>query len=440
MKQRTNHVSQAKYAEILKALINNQRALSYQEVQTFSDLEEDRLTQFAQVWANLAENRKEMLIELMLVESMSNTVMDFSSVAYHSLHDPNAFIRRGSLKLLAENRKNAFLDQVIALSKNDPDEYVRLEAIAILGYFLLDTDVSDRHHHKADRVLKALEELQDAPDLNTRLQVMEAMAFIDHPSIIPMIRSSLASSDELVLSAGLRAVQNSLNKRWADDVIDNLDHPNPDVQIEAIKAAGQLQLTKARTTILRMLAVFDQVDDEVLDALIIAASQLGGYQAKEMISILEDLFDDEDDMVEIFEEAKSNLELVEFQNELAQNPDLKDVFYKEDESESDEMKEDEENFIELLQEHIQNLQTYEEPDDEEEDSDEEGEESHSHHRPYHSHNPEAGDIDWNRFRIIEDIDKENDLLDEEDFEDSDSDEEYFEDFDSDDDDQEDDLN
>ena len=429
MKQRTNRVSQVKYAEILKALSSNQRELTFQEVHTFSDLEEDRLTQFAQVWADLAENRKEMLVELMLIESMRDTVLDFSSVAFLSLHDANAFIRGGSLKLLAENRKNAFLDQVIALSKIDPDEDVRLEAITILGNFLLDTDVSDRHHHKADRVLKALEELQDAPDLNIRLQVMEAMAFIDHPSIVPMVQSSLASSDELVVSAGLRAVQNSLNKRWADDVIDNLDHTNPDIQIEAIKAVGKLQLAKARTIILRMLTVFDQVDDEVLDALIIAASQLGGHQAKEMIAILEDLFVFEEDMVEIFEEAKSNLELVEFQNELAQNPDLKDVFYQEDESDSEEMKEDEENLIELLQEHIENIQTYEEPD-EEDDSDEDGEESHRHHHPHHSHHPEVSDIDWNRFRIIEDIDKENDLLDEED----------FEDFDSDDDDPEDDWN
>jgi hypothetical protein len=285
----------------------------------------------------------------------------------------------------------------------------------------MDTDTAERGKNKAEKVLKALESLMESPDKMTRLRVMEALAYVDHPSIIPLVYASLTSDIDTEIASGLRAVQNSLNRRWAANVIENLDHPNPDVQYEAIKAVGELQLKRARNRILSLLARFDQLDDDILDATILTASQLGGNQVKEMIEMIEEIFEDEEDMAELFEEAKSNLELVDFQKQMAGNPDLKDLFTEESDEESENVEED---YIQILRERIENLPECEESEDKfeeiEEENEEEEDEDESDYPNRHSHRHSSfSDIDWSHFRIIEDLRKESEDLEDEDFSDLD---------------------
>ncbi|OQA24048.1 MAG: HEAT repeat protein [Chloroflexi bacterium ADurb.Bin344] len=422
MKQEKNNQNKKnKFSDILSELRENNRELTYKEIQSFSDLSEENLAQFRQTWNLLSNKRKEMFFELLLVEFMSNTLMDFSEIALIGLNDEDPIIRRGSLKLLMDNRKSYFLDRLISISKQDPDTEVRLDAISTLGYFLMDTDTAERGKNKAEKVLKALESLMESTDKMTRLRVMEALAYVDHPSIIPLVYDSLTSDIDTEIASGLRAVQNSLNRRWAANVIENLDHPNPDVQYEAIKAVGELQLKRARNRILSLLARFDQLDDDILDATILTASQLGGNQVKEMIEMIEEIFEDEEDMAELFEEAKSNLELVDFQKQMAGNPDLKDLFTEESDEESENVEED---YIQILRERIENLPECEESEDKfeeiEEENEEEEDEDESDYPNRHSHRHSSfSDIDWSHFRIIEDLRKESEDLEDEDFSDLD---------------------
>ena len=422
MKQEKNNQNKKnKFSDILSELRENNRELTYKEIQSFSDLSEENLAQFRQTWNLLSNKRKEMFFELLLVEFMSNTLMDFSEIALIGLNDEDPIIRRGSLKLLMDNRKSYFLDRLISISKQDPDTEVRLDAISTLGYFLMDTDMAERGKNKAEKVLKTLESLMESPDKMTRLRVMEALAYVDHPSIIPLVYASLTSDIDTEIASGLRAVQNSLNRRWAANVIENLDHPNPDVQYEAIKAVGELQLKRARNRILSLLARFDQLDDDILDATILTASQLGGNQVKEMIEMIEEIFEDEEDMAELFEEAKSNLELVDFQKQMAGNPDLKDLFTEELDEESENVEED---YIQILRERIENLPECEESEDKfeeiEEENEEEEDEDESDYPNRHSHRHSSfSDIDWSHFRIIEDLRKESEDLEDEDFSDLD---------------------
>jgi len=419
--EKHNQNKKNQFSDILSELRENNRELTYKEIQSFSDLSEENLAQFRQTWNLLSNKRKEMFFELLLVEFMSNTLMDFSEIALIGLNDEDPIIRRGSLKLLMDNRKSYFLDQLISISKQDPDTEVRLDAISTLGYFLMDMETAERGKNKAKKVLKALESLMESPDKLTRLRVMEALAYVDHTAIVPLVYASLTSNIDTEIASGLRAVQNSLNQRWAANVIENLDHPNPDVQYEAIKAVGELQLKRARNRILRLLAQFDQLDDDILDATILTASQLGGNQVREMIEMIEEVFEDEEDMVDLFEEAKSNLELVDFQKQMAGNPDLKDLFTEESDDESENIEED---YIQILRERIENLPEYEESEDKFEEIEEENEEGEdedeSDYPNRHSHRHSSfSDIDWSHFRIIEDLRKESEDLEDEDFSDLD---------------------
>jgi septal ring factor EnvC (AmiA/AmiB activator) len=153
----------------------------------------------------------------------------------------------------------------------------------------------------------------------------------------------------------------------------------------------------------------------------LTASQLGGNQVKEMIEMIEEIFEDEEDMAELFEEAKSNLELVDFQKQMAGNPDLKDLFTEESDEESENVEED---YIQILRERIENLPECEESEDKfeeiEEENEEEEDEDESDYPNRHSHRHSSfSDIDWSHFRIIEDLRKESEDLEDEDFSDLD---------------------
>ena len=109
MKQEKNNQNKKnKFSDILSELRENNRELTYKEIQSFSDLSEENLAQFRQTWNLLSNKRKEMFFELLLVEFMSNTLMDFSEIALIGLNDEDPIIRRGSLKLLMDNRKSFF--------------------------------------------------------------------------------------------------------------------------------------------------------------------------------------------------------------------------------------------------------------------------------------------------------------------------------------------
>ena len=138
--EKHNQNKKNQFSDILSELRENNRELTYKEIQSFSDLSEENLAQFRQTWNLLSNKRKEMFFELLLVEFMSNTLMDFSEIALIGLNDEDPIIRRGSLKLLMDNRKSYFLDQLISISKQDPDTEVRLDAISTLGYFLMDME------------------------------------------------------------------------------------------------------------------------------------------------------------------------------------------------------------------------------------------------------------------------------------------------------------
>jgi hypothetical protein len=104
----------------------------------------------------------------------------------------------------------------------------------------MDMETAERGKNKAKKVLKALESLMESPDKLTRLRVMEALAYVDHTAIVPLVYASLTSNIDTEIASGLRAVQNSLNQRWAANVIENLDQSEPRCSVyEAIKAVAR---------------------------------------------------------------------------------------------------------------------------------------------------------------------------------------------------------
>lgn len=404
IKHQSNKKREHSFGEVMILLVQGKESLSVADLSVFSALTAENMNTLQKEWAKLSDERKEYLFEGLYLYTHEDMIPDFSEMGYFGLTDNNPKIRRFSLGLLVDCRKSTFLDKVIDMAKNDPDEDVRRSAIEILGQFVIDLDLEELPKKEGKKAVKALEALKDDKSGKIRLSVMESLAFMDHPLVPAMIQSALSSDGDESVMSGLRAIQHSLNKRWVDDVIEQLDHPNTDVQVEAIKAAGLLQSKKAKNPILRILTSFDELESDVLDAAILAISQIGGDQSREIIEELADVFEDDEDMQELFDEAKDNLDLADFAKKNFTEPELRALFDLEEGEEAfiESADSKNEDYLQLIRDRIINL-----PQTDEEDENE----VPFYARHDHADGEEA-ELDWNRFRIIEDLSKEDNYLDE----------------------------
>lgn len=392
-------------AEIIAALPHGIQALRKEDLCGFSDISDDNLNNLKAIWTEVSDDTKDSLFEGLYLVYNEDMLVDFSAMGDFGLNDANPNVRRFALGLMIECRKSSFLKKVIDIANNDPDIDVRQSAIETLGQFAIDMETKTIPGKEGKKILAVLEALNQDPDEKIRLRTMEALAYLDHPLAADLIKSALVSTKEENVIAGLRAVQHSLNKKWADRIVDLIDHPNPDIQAEAIKAAGLIQSRKTIKPILNLLTNFDGLDSDVLDAAILAISLIGGTQVREIIEELEEVFADETEMTDLFDEAKDNLDLYDFIQKNSDDPEFKAFMESEEtEADSDEDEEyNEEDYLQLIRQRIEDLPRP--VDDEEEDK---------IVPKIHLHDENDHDLDWGHFRIIEDLSKESDLIDEED--------------------------
>lgn len=405
MQHQRNKKNEKPIADIFMALSKGIQAIRKEDLYRFSDLSDENLTSLKTIWPQVNEETRESLFEGLYLLSHDDMLVDFSMMGDFGLNDIDPAVRSYALGLMVECRRSSFLKKVIDIARNDPDTDVRQSAIEILGQFVIDIEMEDIPEKEGKKILTALEALNQDPDERIRLRVMESLAYMDHPLVSDLMRSALVSTKEENVIAGLRAVQHSLNKKWAGKIIDFIDHPNPNVQVEAIKAAGLIQSQKTVKPILRLLTNFDELENDVLDAAILAISQIGGNQVREVIEELEEVFANETDMMDLFDEARDNLDLCEFSQKNFNKPEFQPFLESEEsvEDAEDDDGSDEEDYLVLIRQRIEDLP--------QRLDDEEDENSTSN---IHLHDENDHDLDWAHFRIIEDLSKESNLIDEED--------------------------
>lgn len=424
----TGEKSLPKFEKILETLKEGKFTLSEEEIRSLTDLADDQANAFHKIWDKLDDEHKLQNMRAMLSAAAEDILLDYTAIVRTDLLSANPAIRRIALRLMQDLRKSYFLEEVIRIAQTDSDPEAKKDAIEILGFFLNDLISQKHQQHKLEKARSALLELVNAEQQDVCFCAMQALAYLDEEVIHPLIRLCFTSHDPQTLASGLRAVQRSMRAQWQQDVLENLDHEDSTVRIEAIRAAGALQMQSALGKILHLLTQFDRIDQETLDAAILAASQIGGDEASEMISLLEEVLESDEELIELFEQARSNLELLEFESKM----------YDEESFEDENVDESEYNqsdfyYLDLLRDRIAEMSDYPTSDeaddesgfdsrrldklaelddeidlDEDEDDHEDG-----HLHPLGGHHPfeKIEDIDWSQYRIIENWEDEDEIRD-----------------------------
>lgn len=299
------------FEEIKKALLDNTKPFPTQMIYFFSDINAKDLRRLTEVWPQIWLERRRGLLEDMETMSEADTLLFFDNVALMALDDEDPVARSTAIRLLWQSEEEALASRLLHILIEDPQPMVRAAAATGLGIFVYLGELEDISATTYDKVLKGLIEVHRGSDeMIVRRRALESLGYASHPDVPVFIQQAYETNDEDWLQTALFAMGRSCDhQRWSKMVLRMFEHPDLVVRYEAIRAAGELELTSARAALFDLLEEGTD-DDEIYFAVIWALSKIGGQGVRSLIEMnLEEAVDPEE--VQLLEEALENLDFTE---------------------------------------------------------------------------------------------------------------------------------
>ncbi|HZW02903.1 MAG TPA: HEAT repeat domain-containing protein [Anaerolineaceae bacterium] len=294
------------FQHVTDALLNENEPFPAKYLHRFSDIEPSALDQLRSVWHQVNVERRVRLLEDLEISHETDTLMSFDDFARFAMHDTDARVRAGALRLLWEGQSILLIPELIELLKKDTDEAVRAAAAGVLGQFILEGELEEIPETSLRQVEDTLLALATGrePDL-VRRKAIESLGYSSRREVPELIQRAFNTDDPEWLASALFAMGRSADPVWQPEVMEMLDHPDSEVQIEAVRAAGDLELVAAREPLIEMV-VEGIENSDVRAAVVWSLSQIGGQNVQETLEeLLENTEDDEE--AEIIEQAMDNL-------------------------------------------------------------------------------------------------------------------------------------
>ncbi|MEW5828438.1 MAG: HEAT repeat domain-containing protein [Chloroflexota bacterium] len=297
---------------VLDALLDESQPFPPRLMYLFSDIQPDDLSTVLGIWPKVSQTRKRGLLEDLENLAEADTLLSFDDFARSLLDDEDGRVRTLAIRLLWECDDAKLVPVYTRILTSDPEPVTRAAAATALGNFInlgeLE-EIPEELLHEVEEVL--LDAARSAGHELVQRRAVEALGFSSVPEVPPLIENAFARKEADWKISALFAMGRSHDKRWDQAVLGALDHSDPNVRGEAIRAAGELPVDDARETLIAMLENEDEEEDagDRMD-IVWALSQIGGEGVREALESLYDDLEDEDE-IEFLDEALDNLTFTE---------------------------------------------------------------------------------------------------------------------------------
>jgi len=310
-----------RFQAVIDALLDDDADFPEYYLNSFSDIESKEINQLLSVWNQITPERKARLFENLEIINDTDTLMDFSRIAHIGLSDPNSVVRASGIRILWDYEDEKNIPIFLELLKNDIDVGVRTEAAGALGKYIYLGEVEEI----SSTNLKLIEEtllkvMRSSENDLVRQKSLEALGFSSRPEVPPLITNAFQSGNESWLMHAISAMGRSADEKWSTNVLSMLAHPELRIQIEAVKAAGELEIKQARKLLLKFVLETD-FDEDLWVESIWALSKIGGENVQIVFEKLLDKAESEEEE-DFLKEAMDNLYLT---NGIAPNFELFDL-------------------------------------------------------------------------------------------------------------------
>jgi HEAT repeat protein len=297
-------------AEVIQALLDTEQAFPTKLLYAFSDLEPRECMQLVEVWEQIPIQRRRALLEDLSEMAEQDNLMLFEELGRIALEDDDPQVKISALDLLFQAEDTRLLPRFLSLLKENESADVRAAAANVLGPYVCMGEFERLQAEQLKRIENALLQAyrEDASEL-VRRRALESLGYSSRDEVPELLRSACTRAETAWLESALFAMGKSADEQWKDIVLAHLMDENLPVRLQAVHAAGELALTEARASLLRVLEREFEVADLRREA-VWALSQIGGEGVENALErLLERLEDDED--VELVEEALDQLNFTE---------------------------------------------------------------------------------------------------------------------------------
>jgi HEAT repeat protein len=198
----------------------------------------------------------------------------------------------------------------------DDDEGLRALAATNLGKYVYLGEVDSISKQKKGEIESSLFEVTYGTDSPlVRRKALESLGYSSHQDVPNLITDAYKSNQDDWVSSALQAMGRTIDMRWEPEILEMLRSPNQGIQFEAIRAAGEIELTSTRPILLDLL---HSGNKNIRKAAVWSLAQIGG---ENLLSVFEDMLQQVEDQAEvlIIEEAIDHLVFNQSINDL---PDL----------------------------------------------------------------------------------------------------------------------
>ena len=300
---------------VLKALLDNSQLFPEKLLPFFSDIFPEDLEEVKKIWPKIALERRVSILADLEDIMEADTMLSCDGLAKFALNDDFPEVRGNAITLLWECDDPKLAPRFVDMLENDESELVQTAAAAALGKFVLLGELEEIPASAAERTIKALiGKLKSNPTKEIHQEVLKSLAYSSDPAISPMIEKAFMDPDPTWRLAAVISMGRSADDQWEKPVLQMIKSDDPELKSEAVKAAGELELSSARSMLLQILEE-EEEDFELRTNAIWALSKIGGENVKSILQRLLDNAPDEDE-AEVIELA---IEALDFSSEL---PDL----------------------------------------------------------------------------------------------------------------------
>jgi HEAT repeat protein len=296
------------FQSVIDSLLETGKPFPKKVLSLFSDIDPASLKLVLDAWPRVSLTRKRTLLEELDHLLDEDTIVSFDDFARALLTDPDAPVRTGAMRLLAECEDVKLIPVYEKILASDPDPQARAEAARILNLFVdlgeLDEIPKSALHRAEEALLAAVHD----DDAEVRRRALESLGYSSREEVPALIEAAIQRTDPDWQTSALIAMGRSSDERWSEPIVRMMLSEDREVRLEAVKAAGELSLSAARLPLLRMLD--EEEDSAILSAVIWSLSQVGGEDVR---TYLENLLDktEDDDELDFIEDALANLAFTE---------------------------------------------------------------------------------------------------------------------------------
>lgn len=298
------------FEQVLNELADENQPFSPKNLRAFSDLDNSSLEKLKQAWSGIPVRRKISLLADLEDLMEADTLISCDTVAKFAIQDEDPQVRSQAIQLLWDCEDVSLIPTFMEMLENDPAEIVRAAAASALGKFILLGELEEISREKSSPVVaKLLEVVQRKPEGMIQRKSLESLGYSSEDIVPHLILQAMQRDDAQWTASAIFAMGRSLDERWEDIVLEHISHQDLSVQIEAIRAAGELEIRAANELLFELLDD-EEADNELLYHIYWALSKIGGKGVRERLE--QELQNAEDeDLMDVLDMALENLDFTE---------------------------------------------------------------------------------------------------------------------------------